>query len=190
MWLAACLLCMLAASHAADSPTRPPTLLAIAHALLQPQPNTPEPAPPPPPPRLPSLQVHSGSIGGLAGFHNNGRLQSWSGSPERQYGQAAVRRLPPCCAVLCMLCCGAPCCCVLPRAGVYCARAQAATARCDVMWSAHHLQPHALLCSCARSWPAGCACTHSLKPLKSQFCPLPACRASPTSCTASAGRRA
>lgn len=36
-------------------------------------------------------QVRSGSIGGLAGFHNNGRLQSWSGSPERQYGQAAVR---------------------------------------------------------------------------------------------------
>jgi hypothetical protein len=35
------------------------------------------------------IMVRSGSIGGLAGFHNNGRLQSWSGSPERQYGQAA-----------------------------------------------------------------------------------------------------
>jgi hypothetical protein len=33
------------------------------------------------------LQVRSGSIGGLSGYHNNGRLQSWTGSPERQYGQ-------------------------------------------------------------------------------------------------------
>lgn len=32
------------------------------------------------------IMVMSGSMGGLAGFHNNGRLQSWSGSPER-YGQ-------------------------------------------------------------------------------------------------------
>jgi hypothetical protein len=36
-------------------------------------------------PRL--LQVRSGSVGGLAGYNANGRLQSWSGSPERQYGQ-------------------------------------------------------------------------------------------------------
>lgn len=34
------------------------------------------------------IMVRSGSMGGLAGFHNNGRLQLWS-SPERQYGQAA-----------------------------------------------------------------------------------------------------
>ncbi|KAI3434738.1 hypothetical protein D9Q98_002798 [Chlorella vulgaris] len=33
------------------------------------------------------IMVRSGSIGGLSGYHNNGRLQSWTGSPERQYGQ-------------------------------------------------------------------------------------------------------
>lgn len=37
-------------------------------------------------------QVRSGSIGGLAGYHNNGRLQSWSGSPDRTYGQYAISR--------------------------------------------------------------------------------------------------
>lgn len=36
---------------------------------------------------LPRLQVMSGSAGGLAGYAHNGRLQSWSGSPERMYGQ-------------------------------------------------------------------------------------------------------
>lgn len=35
----------------------------------------------------PTLQVMSGSAGGLVGFTPNGRLQSWSGSPERMYGQ-------------------------------------------------------------------------------------------------------
>lgn len=33
------------------------------------------------------IMVRSGSMGGLAGYANNGRLNSWSGSPERQYGQ-------------------------------------------------------------------------------------------------------
>ncbi|EFN57262.1 expressed protein [Chlorella variabilis] len=33
------------------------------------------------------MLVRSGSMGGLAGYANNGRLNSWSGSPERQYGQ-------------------------------------------------------------------------------------------------------
>lgn len=37
------------------------------------------------------LMVRSGSMGGLAGFNNNGRLQSWSGSPER-YNQYAISR--------------------------------------------------------------------------------------------------
>lgn len=41
----------------------------------------------PPAPRLPAPQVMSGSAGGLAGYAPNGRLQSWSGSPERMYGQ-------------------------------------------------------------------------------------------------------
>ncbi|PSC73169.1 hypothetical protein C2E20_3679 [Micractinium conductrix] len=33
------------------------------------------------------IMVMSGSMGGLAGYNHNGRLQSWSGSPERMYGQ-------------------------------------------------------------------------------------------------------
>ncbi|KAL4441798.1 hypothetical protein ABPG77_003714 [Micractinium sp. CCAP 211/92] len=33
------------------------------------------------------IMVMSGSAGGLAGYAHNGRLQSWSGSPERMYGQ-------------------------------------------------------------------------------------------------------
>lgn len=33
------------------------------------------------------IMVMSGSAGGLAGYAPNGRLQSWSGSPERMYGQ-------------------------------------------------------------------------------------------------------
>lgn len=37
------------------------------------------------------IMVRSGSMGGLAGFANNGRLQSWSGSPER-YNQYAISR--------------------------------------------------------------------------------------------------
>lgn len=38
------------------------------------------------------IMVRSGSVGGLAGYHNNGRLQSWSGSPDRTYGQLSISR--------------------------------------------------------------------------------------------------
>lgn len=33
------------------------------------------------------IMVQTGSIGGLAGFYNNGRLQSWTGEPDSKYGQ-------------------------------------------------------------------------------------------------------
>lgn len=40
------------------------------------------------------IMVQSGSMGGLAGYHNNGRLASWThGSPDRFYqGQFAISR--------------------------------------------------------------------------------------------------